>query len=190
MSEKQNRTRNWSTIVYPESATENWIMLLEEMKLPCFISPLHDKDINPTGEPKKAHYHVIFAFEGPKTKEQIQTIVTAIGGVGCEKVSSLRAYARYLIHLDNPTKAQYKAEDVLALGGLDYYAQICSVADKYASIADMIDFCETNQIRSYAQLLKYCKDERQDWFRVLCDNGTYVLKEFLKSADWTDRHTS
>jgi len=191
MAEKKSsrRTRNWCTIVYPDSAPENWIETLGDLHIPCLISPLHDKDIEPNekNEPKKPHYHVLFAFEGPKTEEQIQVFSDALSGVAVKPVSSLRAYARYLTHADSPHKAQYKPEDVIALGGLDYFSIISSVADKYAAIGDMIDYCTKNQIYSYAQLLLYCKDERQDWFRVLCDNGTYVLKEFLKSSHWTDK---
>ena len=54
----------------------------------------------------------------------------------------------------------------------------------------MLDFCELNNIVSYSELLVYCRSERFDWFRVLCDNGTMVMKEFLKSRMWTIRNES
>lgn len=188
MSEKSKdtRTRNWATILYPESATPNWELLLSEMHVPAYISPLHDKDINPTGEKKKAHYHIIFAFDGNKSRDQIEVICKAIGAVGLEKVSSLRGYARYLIHADNPEKAQYNADDVRTLGGLDYLSIISSPSDKYTAISEILEFCDNNNIRSYATLLRYCRSERTDWFRCLCDNGTYVIKEYLKSAYWEE----
>lgn len=46
-------------------------------------------------------------FDGVKTIEQAKDLFEQIGGVGCEKVNSIRGYARYLCHLDNPEKAQY-----------------------------------------------------------------------------------
>ena len=46
------RTRNWTFIVYPESAAENWRELLDEEHLEWIESPLHDRDVNATGEPK------------------------------------------------------------------------------------------------------------------------------------------
>jgi len=67
MASGAGRTRNFATVVYPESAPENWFSLLGELKVPCFVSPLHDKDLNPNGEVKKSHYHVLFAFDGVKT---------------------------------------------------------------------------------------------------------------------------
>lgn len=53
MATGRGRTRNFGTVVYPESAPENWQTILSELCIPCFISPLHDKDINPDGETKK-----------------------------------------------------------------------------------------------------------------------------------------
>lgn len=191
MAEKKSsgkgRTRNYASVVYPESAPENWQEILSGLKVPAFISPLHDKDLNPTGETKKPHYHVMLVFEGVKTQDQAKEIFSKISGVGCEAVQSLRGYARYLCHLDNPEKAQYSTEDVRALCGADYVGAIGLVTDKYKAIGEMIDFCVESGITSYSTLLIYCRNERYDWFRVLCDNGTVVMKEFLKSLEWTNR---
>ena len=68
------RTRNYATVVYPESAPSDWIDKLTECFVPAFISPLHDKDINPGGEPKKPHYHVIIMFDSVKTRDQAKEI--------------------------------------------------------------------------------------------------------------------
>lgn len=183
----RGRTRNFATVVYPESAPDGWQEILSQQFVPAFISPLHDMDVNPTGEPKKPHYHVVLMFDGVKTREQAQDIISKINGVGCEVIQSIRGYARYLCHLDNPEKAQYKQEDVRSLCGADYPGTIGLVTDKYKAIGEMIDFCEDNGIYSYSELLKYCRMERFDWFRVLCDNGTVVMKEYLKSKSWTER---
>ena len=183
----RGRTRNFATVVYPESAPDGWQEILSQQFVPAFISPLHDKDVNPTGEPKKPHYHVVLMFDGVKTREQAQDIISKINGVGCEVIQSIRGYARYLCHLDNPEKAQYKQEDVRSLCGADYPGTIGLVTDKYKAIGEMIDYCEDNGIYSYLELLKYCRMERFDWFRVLCDNGTVVMKEYLKSKSWTER---
>ena len=185
---KTVRTRNYATVVYPESAPEGWQDALAEMKIPALISPLHDEDVNPDGEIKKAHYHVMIMFEGVKTVEQAEEIFQKIGGVGCEVVQSIRGYARYLCHLDNPEKHQYSEDDVIALCGVDYFGCIGIPTDKYKAIREMISFCNANDIFSYHVLLLYAQEERNYWFRVLCDNGTYVLKEYLKSRHWAIRH--
>lgn len=185
---KDGRYRNFATVVYPESAPENWLDILSEAKIPVFVSPLHDMDINPDGEPKKAHYHVISAYEGKKSIEQAREFFVSFGGVGCEVVQSLRGYARYLCHLDNPEKYQYDVNQVHAFGGIDYLATIGLPVDKYKAIGEMMEHCRANNIYSYAVLLEYASKERYDWFRVLCDNGTVVMKEYLKSRSWTDSY--
>lgn len=179
------RTRNFATVIYPDSAPENWQDILADQKVPAFISPLHDVDIDPFGDKKKPHYHVVIMYEGVKTVEQAEELFNQIGGVGLEKVSSIRGYARYLCHLDNPEKAQYNQEDVRCLGGADYAAIIGLASDKYKAVSEIIDYCIENKVFSYATLLCYCKTERYDWFRILCDSGTIVIKEFLKSYRWS-----
>jgi hypothetical protein len=178
--------RNFATVVYPESAPENWQSILASQFVPAFISPLHDKDINPTGEPKKPHYHVMVMYDGAKSPEQAQDLFKHINGVGCEIVQSVRGYARYLCHLDNPEKVQYSPESVRSLCGADYTHVIGLAIDRYKAIDEMIAYCIDNRIFSYAELLDYSRRERRDWFRVLCDNGTVVVKEFLKSYSWQE----
>lgn len=84
------RTRNFATVVYKESAPENWQEILSGFFVPVFVSPYHDKDINADGTPKKPHWHVLIMFEGVKTVEQVTKLFEQIGGVGCEIVNSLR----------------------------------------------------------------------------------------------------
>lgn len=184
------RFRNFATVVYTDSAPENWIQILSEQVVPAFISPFHDKDVNPTGEPKKPHYHVMIMFEGKKSIEQAKEIFDTINGVGVEKVNSLRGYARYLCHLDNPEKVQYSVDEVQCLAGTDYINTIGLATDKYNAISEMIDFCEIYDVYSYRELLIYCMNNRSDWYRILCDSGTYVIREYLKSRHWDSREGS
>lgn len=181
---EKRRTRNWATVVYPESAPADWKMILQEECVPALVSPIHDKDVNADGEIKKEHYHVMILFDGVKTQEQAQEIFSAIGGVGVEPIKSVRSYARYLCHLDNPDKVRYRTDDVVSLSGADYSTLISLASDKYTAIGEILEFCIANCIESYAQLLLYAKNNRTDWFRVLCDNGTVTIVQFLKSRYW------
>lgn len=179
----KGRTRNYACVVYPESAPSNWQEIVSNAKIPVFISPLHDKDINPTGEPKKPHYHVMVMYETVKTKEQAEDFFKTIGGVGCEVVNSVRGYARYLKHLDNPEKFQYQ-DDVTCYGGADYMHAIGTAADKAKSIREMVAWIEENDIICFADLFTYASINRSDWFDTLINSGAYVIKEFIKSRTW------
>ena len=182
------RTRNFATIVYPESAPEGWIDILRESCVNIFISPLHCEDVNPDGEIKKPHYHVLVMFDTVKTQAQFLDFISTFGGVGIEKVNSTRGYARYLCHLDNPEKHQYNIDDVITIGSEDYFTVISLPSDKYGSIREMIDYINTENISSFSDLLEYCATSNEYWFRCLCDNGTYVIKEYLKSRTYTSKN--
>lgn len=188
MAEKKSRDtriRNFGTMVYPESAPENWREILSESRIPAFISPLHDKDINPGGEPKKPHYHVMVMYEGKKSDEQVKELFDSIGGVGLERVGSMRGYARYMCHLDNPEKAQYDQGEVKCLSGADYIAAIGLASDKYKALAEMEEFCERYNVLSFFALSRYATLYRTDWSRVLKDNGAVYMREYLQSRKWS-----
>lgn len=181
---RETRFRNYATVVYPESAPDNWVSILEDVKVAAFISPLHDQDYNPDGEVKKAHYHVIIMFDSVKTDVQAREIFNSIGGVGCECVKSIRGYARYLCHLDNPDKAQYDTANVRSLSGADYPSVIDLVIDKHKAVREILEYIKNNDIMYYSDVVDYASLYRDDWFRVLCDSCTYVIKEYLKSRKW------
>lgn len=190
MTEKKStsapeRFRNYATIVYPDSALDNWQSILSDECIPSFISPIHDRDFDPTGEPKKPHYHVMFLFEGKKSEKQIKELVDKIGGVGIKVLNSVRGYARYLCHFDNPEKAQYSQEDVKQLAGADYSLIIGLASDKHKALAEMEEFCEKYDISSFYILNNYARDYRSDWHRILHDNGSVFMREYLKSRYWS-----
>lgn len=179
---RASRTRDYATVVYPESAPENWVEILTEQKIQALISPLHDKDKNPDNTDKKAHYHVHIMFEGPKTKEQAREIFEKIGGVGCEVVNSRRGMARYLTHEDNPDKYKYSKEDVVQLGGVDYFEIINLPSDKYALVGDILDFVIENRFTNIIDLFKYARENGlYDWYRVIVDN-TYIFDVYTKAV--------
>ena len=177
----ERRTRNFATVLYPDSAPDNWLNIISELKIPCFISPLHDKDVNPDGEPKTPHWHVILMFEGVKTEAQVREVISSFGGVGLEIINSIRGYARYLCHLDNPEKFQYNVDDVTMYGGADYFNVIGLSSDKYKAVSEMMDFIAQEDILYFWDLLEYSRIHRNDWFKLLCDNSAYIMKEAIFS---------
>lgn len=176
------RAYTWACIVYPESAPADWREQLEELKMQALISPLHDKDKNPQDEDKKPHWHVMLIYSSKKSEEQAKLDFAKIGGVGCERVSDKRSYARYLCHLDNPSKAQYATKDVQALGGIDYLTLIDNGSMRYQVVGEMIDFIEQQGITCFSQLMRYARREREDWFHALTDSCAYVIDKYIKSS--------
>lgn len=184
----KGRTRNYACVVYLDSAPSDWREIITQSKIPVFISPLHDKDINPNNEPKKPHYHIMAMYDSVKSPEQATEFFKSFGGVGCETVNSVRGYARYLCHLDNPEKAQYSTDDVVSLGGADYIAAIGTAADKAKAIREMVNWIEENDCICFADLFMHASVNRSDWFDCLINSGAYVVKEYIKSRTWKLHH--
>lgn len=183
------KTRTYASVVYPESAPNDWINILKETHVKALISPLHDKDLNEgDGTPKKAHYHVFVTFDGPKTREQALSFFKTICGVGLERIESSRGYARYLCHLDNPEKHQYNMHDVVEVNGANYAAAIEDPGDRDRLISEMEDFCEKYDVLSLRQLSNWAKHNRPDWYHALTSNCAYYISKWLKSKAYDEVH--
>ncbi|MBR2870520.1 MAG: replication protein [Clostridia bacterium] len=167
--------------MYLDSAPSDWLDRLEDLQVPCFVSPYHDRDFSADGEPKKPHYHIMFNFSGKKSVDSVKKMVDVIGGVGIKFLDDVRGSARYLCHLDNPEKALYKATDVKSFGGLDYFECCNTVMDRYNALLEMKDYCIKNNILHFAQLFEYASDNEFSWFRILCDSGAYIMDKFISS---------
>lgn len=183
------RSRNFATIIYPESAAPDWKTQLEALHTPILISPLHDKDVNPDGKQKKPHRHILIMYPNPKDYDtQVKPVLKKIGAVGRETVASTRGYARYLCHLDNAEKAQYDPKDIIALGGADYAAITRLQSDVRQATMDIMRWCSTNQIYSLAELLDYAAEKQPEWFDVLSTQRCYIVTQYLKALVWEREH--
>lgn len=178
-----DRTRIWAAVVYPESAPENWRDILDDYHIEWAESPLHEFDTNPTGEVKKAHWHIVLAFDGPKSYEQVVEILAPLNGPIPQRCHSLKGAVRYFAHLDNPEKHQYSVSDIVAHGGFDVTAALApSASERYDIIAEMVEFVKTEGITEYQDLMDYAMTERRDtWFPMLCDSCTVVMQQYIKS---------
>ena len=62
----------------------------------------HDKDVNPDGEIKKPHWHVMIMFSNNKSYNQIREITMKLRSPNPQKVANVKGMVRYFAHLDNP----------------------------------------------------------------------------------------
>lgn len=114
------KSRYWTFILYPESAPENWKDIIQETGLKSCISPLHDKDTNPDGSIKKAHYHIMLCWDtGTTTYNNVKKICDLVNATIPKRVLSVVGMYRYFIHTDNPEKYQYKESDIISYNGFD-----------------------------------------------------------------------
>lgn len=181
MADKIVKKRNWTFIVYPDSAPQNWREILEATGLPSVISPLHDKDINPTGEPKKPHYHVMVCYNGPTSYNVVLALSNGqLGQTIPKPIESIEGMYDYLTHENNPEKAQYSKADILCLNGFrirDY------VELKKSEVAqakrEVLQLIRDNGITEYADLMDILMDggeDTADMFDVASNNTMFFTK--------------
>ena len=180
---KDSRTRNWTVVVYPESAPENWRDFLDELHIEWVESPLHEFDSNPTGEVKKAHYHLLLMFGGVKSYEQVCEAIKPLNCPIPQRCHNAKSMVRYMAHLDNPDKFQYDPAGIVSHGGVDLAELLRpSSSERYTLIREMCQFVKQQNITEFQELMDYAMAERFDsWFPLLCDNSAYVVGQYIKS---------
>lgn len=182
------RVRNWTMVIYPESAPLNWRQILDDLHIEWVESPLHEFDVNADGEVKKAHWHVLVMFGGVKSYEQVLEISQALNCPVPQKCHNAKSMVRYMAHMDNPDKHQYSISEIIAHGGVDLADLLKpSSSERYSIIRDMCEYVHVNGIMEFQDLMDFARTERfDDWFPMLCDSSAYVIGQYIKSQ----RHRS
>lgn len=176
------KKRNWATVVYPESAPENWINILKLSGIQAAISPLHDKDINPDEQEKKEHWHVILTYGSPTTPNNVKGLCERIGGVGQIGLDSVRGYYRYLTHKDNPEKYQYDEKDIKTLNGFSVLDFIEMTRTEVLNIkTELIVLIIAENFTEYSQLIMYLLEKGTAEIREVAMSNTYFFDKFITS---------
>jgi len=180
---KDERIRNWTFVLYPESAPEDWRGILDNQHIQWVESPLHDKDTNEDGTPKKPHWHILLMFEGKKSFEQIKEITDSLSCPIPQKVASVKGLVRYMAHMDNPDKHQYSQSDIIGHGGVDLAELLKPTSStRYQLIGEMMDYVVEQDITEMEDLMLYARVNRfDDWFPLLCDSCAYIMGAMVKS---------
>lgn len=184
ISKKVGRSRNWTTIVYPNSAPENWREIIDDVHIIWIESPKHDKDVNPDGTPKKAHWHIILIYDSLKTLKQVwDTVASKVNSPIPQKIESLSGAIRYLPHLDNPEKYQYDEKDIKVHGAFDIDKYLHgNSADKRKVLIEILKYVRDNKIKYFSDIQSYAIDqEKYDWFDVINYSNTMSIKAMIDS---------
>lgn len=169
----KEKFRYWTFLVYPESAPNNWVEILEVTGVPFSVSPLHEFDVDEVGELKKAHYHVILCFSGPTTYNNVKKITDSLNSPIPLRILSVLGRYEYHTHQNNPEKYQYNVEDIRNYNGFKI--------SNYSSLLDN----EDNEIRK--SIIHIINRENITTFRILIDylisnNLNDLLKKVSSNA--------
>jgi len=175
--------RNWAFVMYPDSMPEDWFEKLEQTGLPFAISPLHNKDLNPTGEEKKPHYHVICQYVNTTTAKNVrENVCNLVNGTIPIKLESIKGMYRYHLHLDNPEKYQYDDRDRIFINGFDV-SEVNSLTktevDKYCF--ELQQIVEDNDIMEYFELMELLSHSDLYNLWIVAKSHTIFLNTYITS---------
>lgn len=122
-----------------------------------FVYIKHDKDTFEDGKPKKPHYHLLLVFPRErsinKIAEQLHVPVNLI-----QWKAYLDKAVQYLIHMNNPEKAQYECEQLQ--GSSSWYMQFLGgdfTGNVKTEISQLMDFVHKNKANiTYYDIFRYC----------------------------------
>lgn len=182
MPHKNVKKRNWAFVLYPESAPADWKETLRQSGLQCAVSPLHDKDLDPTGTPKKAHYHVIACYSGPTSFNVVKGLTDALNAPIPQALEQVRGYYRYLTHKDNPEKFQYSDSDITTINGFSIIDFVDLTKSEVLTIKkELQTLIRTADILEYSDLMDLLQDSDMVQQYDVASSNTYFFEKYITS---------
>ncbi len=178
---KDERSRVWTIVFYPESCSPDFIRIIDSFVVPALLSPLHHSD----DEVSKDHYHLILSFDGKKSYEQVLSLANQLNSNVIERVKSIKAMSRYLIHYDNLDKEQFDSgvHSLTSFHGFDFlsYFEDNLNSDEICSLLEDIIINSSN-LYELIDLINYLKaHELFDCLRFIRSENTYYVNQLLNS---------
>lgn len=185
------KKRNWTFVLYPESAPIDWREQLKKSGLMAAISPLHDKDVNPTGEVKKAHYHVLLVYSGPTTYNSVAKFTASLNATIPQALESVRGMYRYFSHKDNPEKYQYDESEISTINGFNIADLVELTKSEVNEIKkEVINIIRDVGIVEYSSLVDFLLDNDMPLHYDVAMNNTIFFNTYITSRRNAERQAA
>lgn len=191
-----SKSKYFCCMLYPDSSTydvDTIIKALAEEHLTFAVSPIHDRDLEDDGSPKKGHFHLLLAYSSATTLNNIRSWFNACGMPDSE-LHSVRVcasgvgYYRYLTHKDNPEKAQYDDNDIRVFNDFDEVFKKFSntEADKIDKLVRIFQIVDELNTISFHNLIQYLMFNYRDLFKMLTSSSALAIcvKEYQRSLEY------
>ena len=200
--EPPTKSKYFCAILYPSSTTydvDNVIKALASENLTFAVSPIHDKDFEDDGSPKKAHYHLLLAYSSATTLNNIRSWLK-ICGMPESDLHSVRVcasavgYFRYLTHKDNPQKAQYADKDIRIFNDFDeIFKKFANTeSDKIDKLVRIFQIVDELKTISFHDLIQYLMLNERDLFKLITSSSALAIcvKEYQRSLEYDIKRSS
>lgn len=167
-SKKEEKSRYFTFILYPDSLPDNWWIPLEELGFPMAISPLHDKDKykgdDKIMEYKKEHYHVIYVANNSVTPSSVRKkLKRALGDKAINMVKICDNVENMYLYLTHESKSAiekkkhvYDKNDIIHLNNFDLSRYLKdSLEDKQDRLDLVLDIIFDEDLKNMKQLVEF-----------------------------------
>lgn len=191
-----SKSKYFCALLYPDSTTydaDKVIKALAEEHLTFAVSPIHDKDVEEDGSPKKAHFHLLLAYSSATTLNNIRGWFKACG-LPESDLHSVRVcasgvgYYRYLTHKDNPEKAQYDDNDIRVFNDSNelFKKFSKSASDKVDDLVRIFQIVDELNTISFHSLIQYLMLNQRDLFMLITSSSALAIcvKEYQRSLEY------
>lgn len=149
------KSKYWASILYMDSTYNLYKDVVEPLNehfCKFVISPLHNQDVEDleSGELKKPHRHVFFIFDTPKTKNQMEWLISLTTLVGQELIMNKKSYFEYLWHKNEIDKPHYNEKDLMF-----FNCTKTEFLNEEDNINFLQEFIHSNKIKSVSSLFYY-----------------------------------
>lgn len=205
----KKRARVWAFVCWDESTDYDLLCrTISDLHTPAVISPLHDMDaytesdvdawkvrhegmdwsvldVPGVGELKKPHWHVLISWAGSKSYLQMLEAFDQVGVRYFQKVESKGGYIRYMVHMDDPDKAQYSMDNLQAFGGIDLSCLVTiSQLDKQMMMKQIMDHIYANRITSFANLCRWAMVQEDPDIWTTVTSGAVFFRAVISDFRW------
>lgn len=188
---KPPKSREWEVVFY-EDNDRHLEELKELLKEKNIVGAYHDRDLTEEGQPKKAHYHIYIKFDNTTTIGSVTMMLPNHETNLIKKINSFRGACRYLLHMDNPEKAQYDESSLV--GNISIAKRYMQSDDvECESVRKIITFIESTDDVLYDKdvLLWCCSENLYSVYR----RGAYLFSRIIEQHNkrlpeiWADELT-
>lgn len=176
------KSRCWWFVQLVENLPDNWEDELQQLMLPgCYI--VHDRDVRIDEEgievPKKPHIHCMIEFGSPIVAKSALGAVPESFNVSFVKPvpSKVGAY-RYLLHYDQPDKAQYDRDSIVHMAGFKV-----NFSDVYnVDFVDIYEMINELKITNFAMLMSFLVEFKPEYIAYVSSHVNLV-KSYIVSLN-------
>lgn len=197
-----SKSKYFCCVLWPDSSTYNVdkiIKSLAQQHLTFAVSPIHNRDVEDDGSPKKEHYHILLAYSSATTLNNIREWCK-VCGLPESDLHSVRVcasgvgYFRYLTHKDNPEKAQYNSKDIRIFNDYDeiFKKFANTVSDKLDNLVRIFQIVDELNAISFHNLIQYLMLNERELFKMLTSSSALAIcvKEYQRSLEYDLKKSS